>query len=125
MQKIVVNAKPGGFGLSRAAASALRLEIDDEPSFMMPYRVIGEDALARDDARLVDVVERLGRQASGPHAELVVVCIPDGVDWGIAAYDGAEWVAERHRVWMPKESEVVGYEGVVQTPAATLAPRRT
>ncbi|MBM7508143.1 hypothetical protein JOE61_001957 [Nocardioides salarius] len=69
------------------------------------------------------MVERLGRHASGPHAELVVICIPDGVDWGIAEYDGAEWVGERHRAWMPRESDVVGYDGVLQTPAAIVAPR--
>jgi hypothetical protein len=38
------------------------------------------------------VVETLGQAASGPSAELVVICIPDGVDWGIADYDGAERV---------------------------------
>ena len=124
VQKIVVNAKPGGFGLSREAAAALGLEVDEMSSFMQPYRVIGESALRRDGDRLVDVVETLGQAASGPNAELVVVCVPDGVDWGIAEYDGAEWVAERHRTWMPKESDVDGYEGVLQTPAAVVAPGR-
>lgn len=124
MQKIVVNAKPGGFGLSREAAAALGLEVDEKSSFMQPYRVIGENALRRNDSRLVDVVETLGQAASGPNAELVVICIPDGVDWGIADYDGDEWVAERHRTWTPKESDVEGYEGVLQAPAAVVAPRR-
>jgi hypothetical protein len=32
-------------------------------------------------------------------------------------------VAERHRTWTPKESDVEGYEGVFQTPAAVVAPR--
>jgi hypothetical protein len=124
VQKIVVNTKPGGFGLSREAAAALGLEVDEVSSFMQPYRVIGENALRRDDDRLVDVVESLGQAASGPNAELVVVCVPVGVDWGIAEHDGAEWVAERHRTWMPKEGDAVGYESVVQTPAAVVAPRR-
>jgi hypothetical protein len=93
VQKIVVNAKHGGFGLSREAAGALELEVDEESSFMQPYRVIGENALRRDDSRLVEVVESLGQGASGPNADLVVICVPDGVDWGIAEYDGAEWVA--------------------------------
>lgn len=124
VQKIVVNAKPGGFGLSREAAAALGLEVDEVSSFMQPYRVIGENALRRDHDRLVDVVETHGQGAGGPNAELVVVCVPDGVDWGIAEYDGAEWVAERHRTWMPKESDVEGHEGVLQTPAAVVAPGR-
>lgn len=124
MQKIVVNAKPGGFGLSREAAAALGLEVDEESSFMQPYRVIGENALRRDDSRLVEVVESLGQGASGPNADLVVICVPEGIDWGIAEYDGAEWVAERHRAWMPKESDVQGYDGVLQTPEAVVEPRR-
>lgn len=122
MQKIVVNAKPGAFALSREAAAAVGLDVREEPSFMQPFRVIGEQALARDDLRLVDVVETLGQEASGPHAELIVVCIPDGVDWGIAEYDGAEWVAERHRAWLPTSHDVVGYPGVLQNPEAVLMP---
>lgn len=82
MQKIVVNGKAGGFALSREAAAVLGLEIVEEPSFMRPYQVLGDESLARDDPRLVDVVATLGMAASGPHAELVVVCVPDGIDWG-------------------------------------------
>lgn len=124
MQKIVVNAKPGGFALSREAAVALGLEVDEEPAFMQPYRVIGQDALARDDRRLIEVAESLGPAASGPHAELVVVCIPDGVDWGIAQNDGAEWIAEKHHEWHPATHDVAGYQGVLQEPTAVVAPKR-
>jgi hypothetical protein len=122
VQKIVVNAKPGGFALSREAAEALGLVVVDEPSFMRPYQVIGEETLARDDPRLVDVVGTLGPAASGPHAELIVVCIPDGVDWGIAQYDGAEWVAERQRAWLPATHDEVGYTGVLQNRDAVVFP---
>ena len=55
--------------------------------------------LARDDPDLVAVVEELGNQADGRHAELKVVDIPDDVNWYIEEYDGCEWVAERHRTW--------------------------
>ena len=55
--------------------------------------------LARDDPDLVAVVEEIGNQANGRHAELKVVEIPDDVNWYIEEYDGAEWVAERHRTW--------------------------
>ena len=55
--------------------------------------------LARDDSYLVQVVEELGRKASGRHAELKVVEIPAEVDWEIDEYDGMEWVAEKHRTW--------------------------
>lgn len=55
--------------------------------------------LARDDPDLVAVVEELGNQANGRHAELKIVDIPDDVNWYIEEYDGQEWVAERHRTW--------------------------
>lgn len=49
---------------------------------------------------LVRVVEALGSEkASGGVADLLIVEIPDDVDWQIEEYDGAEWVAEQHRTW--------------------------
>lgn len=53
----------------------------------------------RDDPHLVQVVEELGKTASGECAKLEVVEIPDGVEWVIEEYDGTEWVAEKHRTW--------------------------
>jgi hypothetical protein len=44
-------------------------------------------------------VEELGDKASGQFAELVVVEIPDGVDYEIDEYDGNEHIAEKHRTW--------------------------
>ena len=41
----------------------------------------------------------MGEHSWGPHAELLVVEIPDDVEWYIEEYDGREWIAERHRVW--------------------------
>ena len=55
--------------------------------------------LARDDPDLVAVVQELGNQADGRHAELKIVEVPDDVNWYIEEYDGCEWVAERHRTW--------------------------
>ena len=53
----------------------------------------------RDDPYLVRAVEELGEKANGAHARLVVVEIPDGVNWEINEYDGNEHVAEKHRTW--------------------------
>ena len=56
----------------------------------------------RNDEKLIEVIEELGSEAaSGEHAELHIVEIPDGVDWVIECNDefGHEWVAERHRTW--------------------------
>jgi len=54
----------------------------------------------RDHPDLVKVVEELGsKKASGEHAQLKVVAIPDGVKWEIEEYDGSESVHEKHRSW--------------------------
>lgn len=65
--------------------------------------VLTEREIARDDPRLVAVVEELGAGhrtgASGRCAKLQVVEIPAEVDFEIQEYDGMEWVAERHATW--------------------------
>lgn len=60
---------------------------------------ISDSEIPRDDKNLVRVVEELGKAANGTYADLKVVEIPDGVDWGIDEYDGLESVHERHQVW--------------------------
>ena len=53
----------------------------------------------RADPMLVEVVEALGDEASGSHAKLKIVEVPDDVEWSVQEYDGWEWVAEKHRTW--------------------------
>lgn len=53
----------------------------------------------RTDPRLIEIVERMGPEASSPLAKLVVVEIPDGVEWELDEYDGIETVREQHRSW--------------------------
>ena len=48
---------------------------------------------------LVDIVERMGKEASGSCANLVIVEIPDDVEYVIEEYDGNEHIAEKHRTW--------------------------
>lgn len=60
--------------------------------------VYGGD-IPRDDPALVQVVEELGKNANGRHAELEVVSIPADVKWVISEYDGKEHVAEDYRTW--------------------------
>ena len=55
--------------------------------------------IPRDDAYLVKVVKELGMAANGTHANLKIVEVPGDVEWIICEYDGAEWVAEKHRTW--------------------------
>lgn len=53
----------------------------------------------RHDPLLVAAVEALGEAASGEHADLKAVEIPDGVDYELSEYDGIEHIAEKHRTW--------------------------
>ena len=92
MQKIVINACHGGFGLSETAELKY-LELSGRPVAQMRWDI------ERNDPYLVQVVEHLGTAASGPYARLKIVQIPDGVEWTIHEYDGSEWVAEAHRTW--------------------------
>ena len=53
----------------------------------------------RNDPTLIEVVEELGKKASGRYGNLVVVEIPDGMDYVIDEYDGIETLHENVRVW--------------------------
>jgi hypothetical protein len=53
----------------------------------------------RGDPLLVQVVEELGEAASGKLAELVIVEIPDGIEYEIDDYDGIETAHEEHMSW--------------------------
>lgn len=55
--------------------------------------------LERTDKDLVSVIEELGNEASGRYGRIVVIEIPDDVDWEIDDYDGIETIHEKHRVW--------------------------
>ena len=88
--KIVINTCFGGFSLSESAYLELGIpwngygyEYDDD----------------RTNPKLVEVVELLGADANGRHAQLKVVEIPDDVDWYIDEYDGRETVREKSRCW--------------------------
>lgn len=86
--KIVINKCFGGFSLSEEAAKLLDCARHDF-----------YDHQKRNDPRLIEVVEKLGKRANGDCAELKVVTIPDDVDWEISEYDGVEHIAEKHRTW--------------------------
>lgn len=92
-RKIVINDCYGGFGLSvRAFNEYKQLAGITDPKFY-------DRDIPRDDPYLVDVVRRLGMAANGTHANLKIVEIPGDIEWLIQEYDGAEWVAEKHRTW--------------------------
>ena len=89
--KIVINACYGGFGLSKEA-----LALFNERSGTI---ITHDYDIKRNDPILVEVVEQLGEAANSRFAELKVLEIPDDVQWIVEEYDGAEWVAEKHRTW--------------------------
>ncbi len=54
----------------------------------------------RGDAQIIECIETLGvKEAAASLAELLVVEIPDGVDYYIDEYDGTEKINEQHRSW--------------------------
>ena len=101
------------FNHSDGADEYTRLDDNDPSSFIrycttdlgekienMPYEdcwYYGE--LERTDKDLISVIEELGIEASGRFGRIVVIEIPDDVDWEIDDYDGIETIHEKHRVW--------------------------
>lgn len=57
------------------------------------------EELERTDDDLISVIEELGDEASGTYGRVVVIEIPNDVDWEIDDYDGWESIHEKHRVW--------------------------
>ena len=53
----------------------------------------------RTDAKLIEVIEKLGDNANGECSKLKVIEIPDGIEYEIDEYDGFEHIAEKHRIW--------------------------
>lgn len=91
-QRIVINTKPGGFGLSPAA-----IELYKQLSGL---EYVDYYDIPRDCEHLVKVVTQLGSKANNRYSQLKVVEIPQDVVWQIDEYDsGVEWVAEVHRTW--------------------------
>ena len=48
---------------------------------------------------IVKVVEELGEKAGSRFSKLIVVEVPDNVEWYIDDYDGLEHIAEKHETW--------------------------
>ena len=88
--KVVINKCYGGFGISKAGLKRYE-EITGESKEYWD--------IDRDDPALVQLVEELGKAVNDSYSDLAIVEIPDDVEWEVEEYDGAEWVAEKHRTW--------------------------
>jgi len=105
--KIAISTGHGGFWLSALAVSklvALGLQLTEEvdPLAIRHWGISDygfEPELARDDPRLIQVIEALGDEAGHGYSKLKAVEIPDDVKWEICTCEGAEWIAEAHRKW--------------------------
>ena len=67
--------------------------------FSNEWHVHLRDENIRKDKNMIEIVEKLGKQANGKHAELEIVEIPDDMEWTIEEYDGIESLHEIHRSW--------------------------
>ena len=99
--KIVVNRCYGGFSVSKSVFDELGLEWDGYGYIRNDNLDIdGEYDAYRADPRLIAAIEKVGvEEASGVHARLEIVDIPDGIDWEIQEYDGYESIHEVHQSW--------------------------
>ena len=114
--KIVINRCYGGFSISKecckfmaargnkqAAAELLECnQSKDKHWYGYGYCSKGgfSDGYNREDPDLIAAVEELGsKKASGGLSNLVIVEIPDGIQYQIDEYDGQESIHEQHRSW--------------------------
>ena len=88
--KIAINTCYGGFGLSEKARKELKQRTAH-------YDIT--HSIKRNDPHLIAIIEEMGSKASAEYADIVIVEIPDDIEWQIEEYDGKEWVAEKHRTW--------------------------
>jgi hypothetical protein len=99
-RKIVINTCYGVFGLSIEAEKMLAKKkgFDSRSEWNRSHRS-SDLCEFRDDPDLIEIVETMGDASYSPCAKLSIVTIPADVEWQIEDYDGAEWVAEKHRTW--------------------------
>ena len=116
--KVILNKCFGGFGLSKKAhrlyaeKRGWHFGVYHDRFGFEQYRTDGKitgepddrhffwlERSYRDDPTLVEVVEELGDEANGDYADLVVVDIPDDMDYVVDDYDGVETLRPRTPTW--------------------------
>jgi hypothetical protein len=86
---------------SKEGEDFYKMPIEDRAAYNKAHseQTVYPREIERHDPALVQVVEELGEQSWGSHAELKVVEIPDDVNYIVEEYDGMEHIAEQHRTW--------------------------
>ena len=99
--KIAVNKRYGGFGVSKDVFKLLNKEWDGYGYLSNEDFNIKDDNYYayRTNQDLIKAIEKAGNKASGELAEVVIIEIPDGIEYEINDYDGIETVHEIHRSW--------------------------
>lgn len=116
--KVILNKCYGGFSLSEKAhrlyaeKKGLPFNIYFDKYGIEQYRTDGKTTgepedkdffwlsdKYRDDPVLVEVVEELGKAANSDYSDLVVVDIPDDMDYVVNDYDGIEILSPRAQTW--------------------------
>jgi hypothetical protein len=105
MPKVAINRSAGlpGVRLSAYAVRELAHRGLASAQEILNTGAPGSLGLRRDDPQLIAILEQFGEAAWGGGCVLLVVSVPDDVDWMVVRDgDGVEWVAERHRWWPPQ-----------------------
>ena len=97
--KVVINRCYGGFSVSKKAAEYMAAKGNKEAENDLTRESFYSYAYERTDPLLIEAIETLGEEANGDCAELVIVDVPDDVEWYIDEYDGMESIHENHRSW--------------------------
>lgn len=85
MTKVVINVCFGGYGSFSEEAIKLYKELGGQAEVRKDRILVG-----RTDEILIQVIERLGSKADGEYSSYEIEEVPDGFDWDIDEYDGAE-----------------------------------
>ena len=113
--KIAINKCYGGFSVTNAVTKLLKEKgvniPDSSPLFKEDdgcHHLSNEDFGIEDndynkwraDKRLIEAIEEVGEEKSSTRlSRIVIIDIPDDVEWEIDDYDGIESIHEVHRSW--------------------------
>lgn len=76
------------------------MDKDDDRGILGRYSSNFRDYEKRNHPLLIQALEEVGlKNASGRFGKIVIVDIPDDIEYGIDDYDGIESIHETHRSW--------------------------